>query len=313
VVQTPGDLDVQGLVTPARYRIRVESPGFDAQDIETTLAGGEVKVLNAIRLEAAEGSIAGQVVDGNGRPLGGVTVLVRAGAFEYTTLTPTAGNVGAFLIEGLETPRTYVLTFTLPGFSSETDALDVRAGEERQGMIASLIGGTGTITGTARDANGAALGGVVVTVQKGTFTAATSTLTTGGVGTFTVTDVPTPGSYTVTFTLAGYLPETRAVTFAGPGTSAGVDASLVPSTATISGTAVRSGVPVAGVTVVLEDGTVTRTTTTASFPNGGFSFANVPPGSYTLTFASQSTATVVVLVRVSAGDSAVRTVDLPAR
>ena len=118
-------------------------------------------MLNTVRLGAATGSISGTVRSSDGTPLGNVVVTVTSGDIEREATTPTAGNVGTFLVDGLETPRTYVLTFTREGFSGETIALDLGAGENRTGVDATLIGGTGTVSGTVTDVAGQPLGGVV--------------------------------------------------------------------------------------------------------------------------------------------------------
>jgi hypothetical protein len=311
-VETTGDLRVPDLPTPATYHLTVASPGFATQEFDETLAGGQTKVLNTVRLGAADGSVSGLVTDASGSPLGDVAIVVRSGQFEKKTTTPTAGNVGAFTVDGLETPRTYVITFTKTGFSGKTIALELLAGEERGGVNAQLIGGTGVVTGTARDATGRALGGVTVTVARGAFTAETATLTTGTPGVFTVTDVPTPGTYTVTFSLAGFLDETRQVVFTAPGTQSDVDVTMRPSDAIISGTVTSGGAGLGGVSVELSDGKNVRVTTTATSPTGSFTFANVVAGTYTLKVSRTNFQTRVVLVRVSPGDAITQTIDMPA-
>jgi hypothetical protein len=161
-------------------------------------------------------------------------------------------------------------------------------------------------------ADGKPLGGVTVTVARGTFKAATATLTTGTPGAYTVTDVPTPGSYTVTFSLTGFLDETRQVVFDAPGPQSGVDVTLRPSDATVAGTVTSGGAGLGGASIELTDGKNVRTTVTATSPAGSFTFANVVAGSYTLKVSRTNFQTRVVLVHVGAGDTITRTIDLPA-
>jgi hypothetical protein len=323
VQETTGPVELTGLVTPATYRIVVASEGFEPQEFEETLAGGEVRVLNTVRLGAAPGSIGGLVRSSTGEPLGNVKVLATSGELEKETTTPTSGNAGTFVLTELETPRTYVLTFTLEGFSSQTIALDLGPGQERTGVEATLTGGTGTITGAATDEGGAALGDVAVTVAGGEFLATTATLTTSGpdaaVGSYRVADIPTPGVYAVTFSKEGFVDETRMVTFRLPGVRPDVSVQLVPDHGTITGTVTAAdGRPLTGITVELTDGRTaegsdeveSRTTSTASDPAGGYSFAGVTPGTYTLTFRSPDFRTRILLVEVSAGDELVRDVTL---
>ncbi len=307
---TDGRVDFTGLTTPGTYRVTIEAAGFQPQEFTQVLGGGSQQVLNTARLGAATGSIAGTVRSSDGTPLGNVTVTATSGDIEKEATTPTAGNVGTYLIDGLDTPRTYVLTFARDGFSGQTIALQLEAGQARTGVDAVLVGGTGTITGTVTGPDGRPLGGVEVVVSRGDFTAKTATLTTGAPGTYTVSDIPTPGNYTVTFSLPGYLSETVRVGFIVPRTISGVDASLRRADASIAGTVTSNGAPIAGATVELSDGLTSRTTATASTPNGGYVFTGVQPGSYTLTVSASGFRRTVALVSVAAGDALVRDVAL---
>ena len=313
VQETTGPVAFEGLVTPATYRVTVEAAGFEPQSFDQEVGGGQTGVLNTVRLGAATGSISGTVRSSDGAPLGNVKVTVTSGDIVKEATTPTAGNVGAFLVDGLDTPRTYVLTFETDGFSGQTIALDLAAGANRTGVDAVLTGGTGTITGQSTDATGAGLGGVKVTVTSGDFIADTATLTTGGAGTgigsYIVNDLPTPGVYAVTFALDGYVSETRSVGFLTPGLQPDVSVVMRRADATITGTVTQGGRPVVGAAVELSDGLNSRTTATASVPNGGFTFTGVAPGTYTITVSSSGTRRIV-LIQVAAGDALVRDVAL---
>jgi len=323
VIETTGEFAVDGLTTPGDYVVRIESEGFEPQEFTEKLAGGETKVLNNVRLGAAAGSLGGLVTSSQGGPLGGVKIVITSGEFKKELTTPTAGNVGTFIADELETPGTYVITFTLDGFSSETVALELGPGEARQGVNATLVGGTGSMQGTVRDEAGDPVGGVEVMVTKGEFEAKTSTLTTGegGIGTFTVVDIPTPGTFTVTYEKDGYLMEARQVSFATPGPQGGVDVVLRPALATIGGQVTGAGSPLTGVTVTLADGRtdredgdverIVRETGVATAPAGTWTFTDVPPGSYTLTFSHPDYETRILLITVDAGDVVTRDADLP--
>ena len=325
VIETTGEFAVEGLTTPGTYVVKIESQGFVPQEFTETLAGGETKVLNNVHLGAATGSMAGQVISSQGTPLGGVKVEITSGDFKKELTTPTAGNVGTYIAEGLETPRTYVVTFTLDGFSTQTVALELGPGEARQAVNATLVGGSGSMQGTVRDVAGDPVGGVEVTVTKGEFEATTSTLTTGegGVGTFVVVGIPTPGTFTVTFKKDGFLMEARQVSITTAGPQEGVDAVLRPALASIEGQLSGAGVPLTGATVTLADGRtdpedgqterIVRETGVATSPPGAWAFTEVKPGSYTLTFSHPDYETRVLLVIVAAGDVITTDADLPAR
>ncbi|MEX2628247.1 MAG: carboxypeptidase-like regulatory domain-containing protein [Ilumatobacteraceae bacterium] len=312
--ETQGDFRLDGLPTPGTYRIRVEGADFEPQVLEESLEGGEVKVLNTIRMGAALGSISGTVVDAEGTPLGNVVVTVTGGDDEREVTTPTSGNVGEFQVIGLETPSTYVLTFELEGYSGETIALDVLAGEDRGGITALLIGGNGSVSGTVRDTEGAPLGDVEVTLAGDGFDTATTTLTAGddggGVGSYSLSGIPVPGVYTVTFVADGYVSETLEVGFLAAGPAPPTDVELRSDIGEITGTVRGGAEPLGDVGVELSDGVEVRTSTTATAPAGVFRFDGVGPGAYTLRVQAPAYQERVVLVRVAEGEVLTRDIDL---
>ncbi len=307
-----GAFAVPGLATPATYEVRVERPGFDAEVSEVELSGGQAEVLDNQQLSASNGSIQGTVVDASGSPLGDVAVTLRSGTIERVSSTPTVGNVGTFQIDNLSTPRTYVLTFTRPGFADATISLDLAGGESRTGLSVTLVGGSGTVSGTVVDAAGNPLGGVGITVVRGAVKATTTSLTAGdgtsGVGSYRISDLPAPGTYTVTFTLAGYTTETTTVTFGAAGDQPTVDMTMSLSTGTVSGRVTVSGAGRPGLTLTLSDGATPRTTQSASSPSGGYEFAGVPPGTYMLQVTGAGVQETVVMVDVVAGQTTTRDV-----
>jgi hypothetical protein len=303
---TDGTIDLGGLPTPGTYQVTVTGDGFQTQQFEQTLNGGQASVLNTVNVTAADGSITGTVLDGSNNPVGNVVVTARSGDIELSTITPTTGNVGQFTIIGLTTPQTYVLTFAQSGATSTTAALSLAAGERRTGVVARLVGGSGTVTGSVVAADGSALGGISIRVLGDNFDATTSTLTTtgpaGAAGSFTASGLPVPGNYTFSLSGPGLQTETVGATFtvAGP-QSLGV-VTLLPDTAVIQGTVSGPSGGLGSVTVTLSDGTArTRVTTSATNPAGSWAFAGTPPGSYTLTFEQTGFLRRVVLVEVEAG------------
>ena len=319
-VTTDGSIDLSGLPTPATYTITVTGPGFQTQQFEQQLDGGDATALNTIVLSAATGSISGTVFGDNNAPLGGVTVSARSGDIEYVVTTPTTGNRGQFEIIGLATLETYVLTFELKNYSSATLALALAAGADSPGVIARLVGGSGSITGSAVDANGLPLGGVVVEVEGDGFVTETSTLTTSGAnapaGSFALSELPVPGDYTLTFSADGFQNESVAVAFSGAGTQSVGSVTMASATGQVGGTVLGNGLGVGGLTITLTDGLRPRSTTSATNPPGVFAFVDVPPGSYTLTFTDPSPAPKfedhVILVQVTGGVKVSRTVTLAA-
>ena len=318
ITTTDGTIDVDGLPTPATYQITVEGPGFQTQQFEQTLSGGEATVLNTVSLGAAGGSISGAVVDSGGNRLGGVDVTARAGDIEVRATTPTAGDVGAYSLIDLSTPQTYVLTFEASGFSSETLSLSLEAGQSQTGIDATLIGGSGTVTGTVVSPDGAPLGGIPVRVVGDGFVSETSTLTSngtgGGTGSFEMSNLPITGdstSYTITIgDETTHQPETLGATFLGAGTQPLGQITLRPIGAILTGTVTDGSAGLGEVTITLSNGVKPSVTTSASNPPGKFAFTNVTAGAYTVTFEATGFVKKVVIVDLEAGDETDITVAL---
>ena len=234
-----------------------------------------------------------------------MTITLRSGTIERVSSTPTVGNLGAFQIDNLPTPRTYVLTFTRAGYAATTISLDLPAGQSSPPLQVVLVGGSGTVNGTVRDAAGNPLGGVGITVTRGAVKATTTSLTAGdgasGIGSYRISDLPAPGTYTVTFTLAGWSTQTTTVTFAAPGDQPTVDMTMSLSTGTVSGRVTVNGAGRAGLTLTLSDGITPRTSQSATSPSGGYEFAGVPPGTYMLQVTGAGVQETVVMVDVAAG------------
>ena len=111
----------------------------------------------------AKGTIAGRVVDQNGRPLANALVSVRSYGTSQRGATATTDNEGNFQVSGLE-PLAYIVSAALPGYVAmprDPDANPI--GFYRVGDSASveLIKG-GVITGTVKSANGDSVVSVLV-------------------------------------------------------------------------------------------------------------------------------------------------------
>ncbi len=323
-VDGPCDYTFPALPTPASYKLTFHSGGFDDRVVTQDLGAGQKLNLNTVTLGAAPGSIQGVVTSG-GVPKGGVKVTVSSGQFTKTVTTPTSGaKTGTYIVEGLETPRTYVVTMALDGFEGQTQAIDLLPGAP-QTVNGIVQGGIGTISGLVTDFGTppAGLGGVKVVVSGGTFTAETATLTGGSGdptnGTYTITGLPKAGRYTVTMSLDGFESETLVVQI-GDTQPLQQDVQLKRSKATIDGAVKIAGAPASGVIVELSDGGKPRSTVTATNPvtnqAGYYIFPDVAPGTYTLTYTIAATSTTpartrVLLISVVVGDVQTRNVDLP--
>ena len=234
-----GHYTVPLLPTPGTYDLSFVAAGYQiASDVEV-LGGGQAQIANPIRLTSGTGEIDGLVTDGT-NPLGGVTITANNNGQTVTSATPTAGSVGRFSLTGLATPGTDLLTFTMPGFGDKTLSVQLGPGEIKNVGSIVMVGGTGTVSGLVSGAPSPGnpvgpLGGVTVTVNGGPAPVATTTLTAGTPGTYVISGLATPGSYTVTFTKTGYASQTIPVTLSSSGLATGQNVTLDLAVGVISG------------------------------------------------------------------------------
>lgn len=303
-----GSYTIGGLVAPGSYELTFTTPGYQTSTIVDTVNGGDKRLEPTITLGAAAGQIEGTVTDGS-KPLGGATVSTTVGGKPLTVTTPTTGQVGHYLIGGLPTPGTYVITFSAPGHGAQTKIVELTAGQSRGGVGVSLAAGSGTVSGTLVDTDGNGLGGATVTVG-GTAVAAggaapsTVTLTSDtGKGGFVVNNLSAPGSYTLTFSLAGYQSTTIPVTLSASGPPPTVTATLLPQNGSITGTVTKGGKDLAGATVIATDG---RTQWKSTSTDSGFAISGLAPGHYSVTasFAGLQQQTALVVVHAGKASSA---------
>lgn len=294
LVQTDGSstcsIDAQGLVTctgvptPGEYLISVSGPGFDSQRIPVALGGGADTVVDTVQLAGELGTIAGAVVDQAGTPLVGASVSVSSGQFVARVFTDRGGR---FELDDLPTPADYVVDVSADGYVGRTVALPLAAGGTATLPTQQLIGGVGSLAGAVVDETGARLPGVQIELAGERSTARTASLTDGDVGSFSFRDLAVPGTYSIAFSLPGYLTETRLVTFDDAGLQSIGDVRMSTAFGQIEGSVVDpTGAPVAGARVQLLDGLRSRTTTTSSGGSGAFGFSDVAPGSYTVVVSS---------------------------
>lgn len=297
-----GHYSIPNLPAPNSYEIGFTTPGYEPTTIVDKVGGGQQRSEPTVRLRAATGSINGMVTDGTS-PLGGVALVTTVNGQQVTTATPTVGSVGAFTVSGLQTPGTYILTFTKDQYSSQTVAVDLGPGEQKTGLSITLVGGTGTASGTVVDSDGKGLGGVTVTVGGIAQAVSTTTLTSGAVGSFVLAGLPTPGSYTLTFSLPSYQSQTVPVVLDGDNPAGKVQVTLTRSDGSITGVVDDpEGQPNVGATVTVTDGKTVRTTTSVNSPGvGSYLVGDLPPGAYSVTVSRDGFTAQTALVYVGAG------------
>ena len=302
-----GAYELKNLPAPASYEFTFTTTGYQASTLLDSVAGGDSRLEPTVILGAAVGQIAGQVTDGT-NPIGGATVTTTLDGKPLTVTTPTTGQIGAYVLGNLPTPGTYVITYSAPGHGSATKIIGLEAGQSVTGKDVPLTSGSGTVSGTLFGTNGKGLGGAQVTVggastSSGAAAPTTTTLTSGAVGSFEISGLAAPGSYTLTFTLAGYAPATVPVTLADNGTPPTVNVTLNAQLGSLRGKIKNT--PAGGATVTATDGkdtwTVGSSTPTSSDSTSTYRIGGLQPGTYAVTVTAPSLGQQTGLVTITAG------------
>jgi hypothetical protein len=174
-----------------------------------------------------------------------------------------------------------------------------------------MLGGTGNVSGRVVASNGQPLGGASVTVDGGSASLTTKTLTSGaGAGNYQLSGLATPGIYTVTFAEDGFQSLTLPVNLSSGGSASALNATLVPIIGSIQGTVTgppSGGGPVgplAGVTVKVTDGGPPQSALSTSAPPGNFLIVGLLAGTYSVTFSMPGYCGQTVQQPLTAGQQA---------
>ncbi len=259
-------------------------------------SGGTAAAINATM--STGGSISGTVKDSTSAPISGISADAYDG-YSYVgsavtqsngTYTITGLAAGSYTVEfyGCGTTGSYVLQW-YQGAAGQSTATSVAvANNQAVTGINATMQGAGTISGTVT--NQPATGSIVSVYQGGTYVTEVEPL---AAGTYSITGLM-PGSYTVEFSASGSVTQwyngvsTEAaatpLTVGAGQTVSGINATL-QNDGQISGTVTDvSSDPVNGACVyVYQAGTFVTSTTSGV---GGTYDATVPPGAYTVEFAS---------------------------
>jgi hypothetical protein len=149
------------------------------------------------------------------------------------------------------------------------------------------------------------MGGATITATSGQTTLTTVSLTdAASKGKFTLRGLPTPGSFTLTATLAKHASQTLSLTLASGQKLTGVQITLGTSSGSLDGVVneLPSNQPAAGVTVTATDGLLTVQSETQSRDHiGHWHIGGLPvPGTYTLTFSRADLTSQTVSVSLDA-------------
>ena len=307
VVDATGEFLLAGLPSPATYTVVVTKEGFAAEVQLVNLAAGEERTGIELELRRGDGTISGRVSSAAGA-LGGATVTASDGRTTVATATLTRDDVGSYSLRSLPTPGTFTIVVSSEGFITETLTVTLGLAEERAGIDVLLGDGAGSISGRTSLAGVGPTGGVRVRATNGEVTIETASVSVGDVGSYRLTGLPVPGTYTVTFDRPDLAPQTRSIAVDAFGNREviGADVTLISATGSVFGT-VRDAdlVPTGNVQVTFSSSDRTFRTRTASTPAsdvGHYELRGLPPGTYAATFERAGSAPTGLLVIVTAGE-----------
>jgi hypothetical protein len=287
-----GTFDLTNVPSPSSYQIVVTKQGYAPAVQDIDLGGGEHRSGVTINLVPGDGSIAGTVSTGSG-PLGAATISASTTSSTVSTVSLASGS---FTLNSLETPATFTVLVSAPNFATQTLSLSLAPDQHLTGVNVTLDTGVGSISGTVTAANAQGqqipAGGVTVTATNGKLAVTAVTLSVGPVGNYTLAGLSVPSTYTVTFSRSDLFSQTQAVSLnsAALATMSGINAAMVSSTATITGTVTalndqHQQVPTGNATVLLSSGTSSYQTTTADDAAnlGQYAIDDIVPGTYTIS------------------------------
>ena len=312
-----GSYTLANLPAPGSYELTFVTPGYQTSTLTDTVTGGDKRLEPTITLGAAPGAIGGVVSDG-ANPLGGAIVTTTLNGQPLAVTTPTTGQVGAYVLDNLQTPGTYVVSFTAPGHGSVTKIVDLTAGQRVGTENVTLTSGTGSVSGTLVDSTGKGVGGATVTVGGAIASGGasslpqTTTLTSGAVGSFAISGLPAPGSYTLTFSLAGYEPATVPVTLSGNGAPPDVTVTLSADLGSVTGRVLEvsnTGTTITqafvGAQVTATNGSKTWTVASSApggaLAQGGYLISGLAPGTYSVTVTAPGLQQQTGIVTIAPG------------
>ena len=271
------------------YLVTFAHQGFGEQKYIVDAASLADAEPMQITLAPDNGKLSGTVTGPDG-PVGAATVAITDGTLSLSTSTVspgTRGTPGTWSVSGLSTPGTYLITISSPGLGTVSLLKTLKPGGSASAdatMKAGVSTILGTVSGTDEFGSTGNLGGVTVSATDGTTTRTATTVTTGAVGTYALPDLPSPGTYTLTVTGAGFQVATRQVDIPEGVGSVQADISLTRTNGTVAGTVrAAGGGGLAGVGLTLTGEDAAYKTISQTTPAGSYSFTGVAPGDYVLT------------------------------
>jgi hypothetical protein len=296
-----GSWSITGLSTPAVYLVTASKDGYGTQTASVNLGASESRQGLVIKMFSGVASLTGTVTSTSGASgIGGVSVTASDGTTSEHATTTTVGKVGSYTLPNLKIPGKYALTFSAPGYMSQTEQVALTSNDVVDTALTQL---GANVIGIIEAQDGTGLGGAGVTLSDGDHTYKTLTQSTNPVGSFDFNQVPS-GNYVLEVSDYGYYDGSAQVVVAAGSTST-TTITLKPKPAASNNTAVIQGTvvnlfdqnPVAGATVQLDGSNLAATTSS----NGNYQISQVAPGVHTVSASANGYELTTVQVDVPLG------------
>jgi hypothetical protein len=265
------------------------------------------------------GVISGRVVAANnGDGVGRIVVeALRQSATGLKLVTSSATQAdGSYVVVGLF-PGNYYLRFTAPGFKTvyypsvptlaASTQISAAPQQVTKAKATRIVGLPATIIGRVDTGQTATPVRTVVIARplSGTSDKPVAHILTDAHGNYTLTGLPAPASYQLSFTAAGYLASILTEDVGGKQTRYEPVVRMSAGNGTISGIVTDGHDPLGGVTVTTTVNGQTYTTGTPTIgQKGRFTLGGLPtPGLYILTFRRDASTSTTQAVPLSPGGS----------
>ena len=197
-----GTYRVEGLPVPGSYTVTFSRPGLSTQvrSLDLDAFGGSDQTGINANLTRATAVLSGQVIDEDGQPLGGVSVIATIGEEEFATVSAHEPP-GRYELRDLPA-GTYTVTFDRPG--SEPRAVLIALGSGESEILDVVLSPQASIEGTVSVA-GTPTGGLQVRLFRiETYpTQIVATAISDGSGNYRFDALDAPQTYVVEFLNAG--------------------------------------------------------------------------------------------------------------